>query len=143
MEKYETKQLVRFMKSLYPNMKGNEKDITESWDIVFRDFDLETVKNAILSLTNEKTYIPNVAEILSRAKDSFTVNTMKLGGGKRFVIFVVFPGSKYSFDFSDKEEANSFLDMLRSKPTQKRIAEMHDSKIERKIDKIKEACISM
>lgn len=120
MKKSEIREILKFMNSLYPNRKMQLDDITVTvWYEMLNTYQLNDVKKAILSLAHQKTYIPNLPEIVQSIQPSCTVEIETLGN--RFIVYVRYPDAMYPFKFESKTSANNFLKELKTKSSDEEV----------------------
>lgn len=114
MEKSEIPEILNFMNALYPNRKLKIDDITKSvWHEMLKDFKKEDVKNAIKDIANSQQYIPNLPEIVKRIQPLFTFEIDHFGN--TYAVYVRYPDSMFPFRFKNRDTANKFINMLRTK----------------------------
>ena len=114
MEKSEIPEILNFMNALYPNRRLQINTITISvWYEMLKDFKKEDVKNAIKDIANSQQYIPNLPEIVKRIQPLFTFEIDHFGN--TYAVYVRYPDSMFPFRFKNRDTANKFINMLRTK----------------------------
>lgn len=127
MEKSEIPEILNFMNALYPNRKLKIDDVTKSvWHEMLEDFKKEDVKNAIKDIANSQQYIPNLPEIVKHIQPSFVFGIEHFGN--TYAVYVRYPDSTFPFRFKNKDTANKFINMLKTKrPDIETIKDLHSN----------------
>lgn len=129
MEITEIKKIINFMNSLYPNRKLSlDKETVDNWKMMFEEYGYEEVKSSIISLSKQKTYIPNIPEIIENIKHSFKLSIIKLEGS--YLVKITYNDMILPFRFDDELTVDNFKDkLLRKRPMREEMIELFETHV--------------